>query len=360
MKQPLYILSACSISAQHTYDADHFLDPVVSRDDGHMYVTDPDYTKYISPVAIRRMSRFLKRGITAGMKCLEDAGVTTPDGIILSTARGSVTDLENFLKDMINLNEEALTPTAFIQSTYNSINGWIAMLTKCTGYNQTYVHRGFSLELTLFDAQLMLAESTGKKYILTGGFDELTTEYFIIRNKIGYYKESIPNNLSLLAHYDTPGSIGGEGAHFFTVTNDPENAACAILGIEMLLQPSSEIVQSVIADMLQQNGLTNDDIDVLVSGMNGDSRNRFLMDPLIANCSPNTTIVTFKQLSGEYDTVSGFGLWLAHYIAVKQHVPTEVIYKQGVSKRIKNILLCNVTIGCNITLMLVKTIDKLI
>ncbi|MFI5196763.1 MAG: beta-ketoacyl synthase chain length factor [Chitinophagales bacterium] len=359
MKQPLYILSSCSISAQHTYNADHFLDPVVSRDDGHMYVIDPDYTRYISPVAIRRMSRFLKRGITAGMKCLEDAGVATPDGIILSTARGSVTDLENFLKDMIRLNEEALTPTAFIQSTYNSINGWIAMLTKCTGYNQTYVHRGFSLELTLFDAQMMFAESTGKKYILAGGFDELTPDYFMIRNKIGYYKENIPNNLSLLAHYDTPGSIAGEGAHFFTVTNDPENAACAIPGLEMLQQPSAERVQNAIADMLQQNGLTNDDIDILVSGMNGDSRNRFLTDPLIAKCSPNTTIAIFKHLSGEYDTVSGFGLWLADYIIRKQHIPAEVIYKQGGSKTIRNILICNVTIGCNISLMLVRKNDKL-
>lgn len=318
MKQPLYITSACSVSAQHTYDSDRFLDPVIRRDDGHMYITDPDYTKYISPVAIRRMSRMLKMGITAGMKCLEEAGVATPDAIILSTARGSVTDMENFLKDMINLKEEALTPTAFIQSTYNSVNGWIAMLTKCTGYNQTYVHRGFSLELALFDAQLLLAESTDKKYVLTGGFDELTPDYFIIRHKIGYYKENIPNNISLLSHYDTPGTIAGEGAHCFTVSNDPKYAACAVLNIQMLQQPSSEELQNAIANILQQNGLNNDDIDVLVCGMNGDSRNHFLIDPLIANCSGNTTIATFKQLSGEYDTVSGFGLWLTDFLFRKK------------------------------------------
>ena len=354
MTQPIYILSACSISAQHTCDIERFLDPMVSREDGHMYVIDPDYSKYISPVAIRRMSRLLKRGITAGMKSLEDAGVTTPDGIILSTARGSVTDMEYFLKDMIKLEEEALNPTGFIQSTYNSINGWIAMLTKCTGYNQTYVHRGFSLELTLFDAQLMLAESDEKKYILTGGFDELTTEYYIIRSKIGYYKDPIPNSLALLSHYDSPGSIAGEGAHCFTVTNDPQNAICTIYALEMLQQPSADELQISIADILTKNGLGNDDIDVLVSGMNGDSRNRFLMDPVNNNCSEQTTIATFKQLSGEYDTASGFGLWLAYYIAKKQHIPERVVFKQGASKKIENILVCNVTIACNISLMLVK------
>jgi 3-oxoacyl-(acyl-carrier-protein) synthase len=354
MRQPLYILSACSITAQHTYDADNFLHPVVSSNDGHLYVTDPDYTTYISPVAIRRMSRMLKMGITAGMKSLADAGVSTPDAIILGTARGSVSDMESFIKEMINLNEEALTPTGFIQSTYNSVNGWIAMLTKCTGYNQTYVHNGFSLELALFDAQLTLAESPDKRYILAGGFDELTKEHFIIRNKIGYYKEIPPDSLSLLTHYDTPGSIGGEGAHFFTLSNAPANSSCSIIGLEMLHQPSAEELQAAIAGLLKQNGLTNDDIDVLVCGMNGDSRSTFLMDPLVANCSANTTIATFKQLTGEYDTASGFGLWLADHLIKKQQIPAEVIYKQGTSKTIKNILVCNVTIACNISLMLVR------
>ena len=354
MMQPLYILSACSISSQHTYDPEHFLDPIISTDNGKLYSLDPDYSKYISPVAIRRMSRMLKKGITAGMKCLENANIKTPDAIIIGSARGSVTDMENFLKDMIKMKEEALTPTGFIQSTYNSVNGWLAMLTKCTGYNQTYVHRGFSLELCLFDAQLFFAESTGPKQILAGGFDELTEEYFIIRNKIGYYKEQMCNSVSLLSHSDTPGSIAGEGAHFFALSNQPENATCAIIGLQMLQQPTTENLTTVIADILSQHNLTNDDIDILICGMNGDSRNHFLIDPLIANTSPNTTIATFKQFSGEYDTASGFGLWLTNYIFTHKQIPTAAIYKQGTSSRIKNILLCNVTIANNISLILVK------
>ncbi len=354
MTQPLYIVSACSISPQHTYDEDHFLDPVMSRDDGQMYVIDADYAKYISPVAIRRMSRLLKMGITAGMKCLADAGVTTPDAIILGTARGSVTDMERFIKDMIELEEQALNPTGFIQSTYNSVNGWLAMLTKCTNYNQTYVHRGFSLELCLFDAQLLLAESQEHKYILAGGFDELTADYFIIRNKIGYYKANIPNSLSLLAHNSTPGSIAGEGAHFFTLSNNPENASSAIHAIRMLHKPSSESLQGAIEDILQQIGLKNEDIDVLLCGMNGDNRNSFLTEPLIANCAENTTVAAFKHLSGEYDTAAGFGLWLANYIFKKQTIPPVTIYRQGASSQTRVMLFCNITIAENVSLMLLK------
>ena len=354
MKQPLYITGTCSISPQHTYDVANFLAPVITCDTGKLYSLDTDYSKYISPVAIRRMSRMLKQGITAGMKCLENAGVTTPDAIIIGTARGSVTDMENFLKDMINMDEGALTPTGFIQSTYNSVNGWLAMLTKCTGYNQTYVHRGFSLELSLLDAQLMFAESTNTQHILAGAFDELTEEYFIIRSKIGYYKEPASSSLSLLSHYNTPGSIAGEGAHFFTISNVPENSVCAIHSLQMLQHPTSEVLQTAIANMLAENDLKNEDIDVLVCGMNGDNRNLFLMETLIANCSGNTTIATFKQLSGEYDTASGFGLWLTNYLFAKQKIPAGIIYKEGSSKTIRNILLCNVTIANNISLILVK------
>ncbi len=352
--QPLYILSACSISPQHTYDAERFLDPVISSDDNKLYVTDPDYARYISPVAIRRMSRMLKMGITAGMHSLEMAGIKNPDAIIIGTARGSVTDMENFLKDMIIMKEEALTPTGFIQSTYNSVNGWLAMMTKSTCYNQTYVHRGFSLELCLFDAQMVLAEATGDKYILAGGFDELTEEYFIIRDKIDYYKDELVNSRELLSHNETKGSIGGEGAHFFTISNNPANAACAIHAVQMLLKPTSEELQHAIAVILEQNGLTNDDIDVMMCGMNGDARNKFLTEPLLAACSPNTTIASFKQLSGEYDTASGFGLWLVNYLFTHITIPSEIIYKQGSSSAVKNVLLCNVTVGCNATLMLVS------
>ncbi len=355
MRQPLYILSACSISPQHSYDAENFLNPVVTTDDGKLRITAPDYSKYISPVAIRRMSRMLKAGITAGMKSLEMGGVTTPDAIIIGTARGSVTDMETFLKDMINLQEEALNPTGFIQSTYNSVNGWLAMMTRSTCYNQTYVHRGFSLELCLFDAQLMLSESQDKKYILAGGFDELTDEYVIIRGRIGYYKEQKLNSLSLLSHNDTSGSVAGEGAHFFTLSNNPENAACAIHTVQMLLKPTSEAVQAAIADMLAQNELQKEDIDVIMCGMNGDSRSQFLVDPVVNDCHEHTTITTFKQLSGEYDTASGFGLWLVNYLFTQKRIPEEIVYKKGTSTRIKNVLLFNVTILGNVTLMLMTT-----
>lgn len=354
MKQPLYIISACSISAQHTYNRERFLDPVMSCDDGKLFVTDPDYSKYISPVAIRRMSRMLKRGITAGMRCLDEAGVKTPDAIIAGTSRGSVTDMEIFLHELIERGEEALNPAGFIQSTYNAINGWLAMLSKCTGYNQAFVNRGLTLELCLLDAQLTLAEATTKKYILAGAYDELTHEYFTIRDKIGYYKKDIPDSLDLLSHYDTPGSIAGEGAHFFTLSNEPGNAASAIHAVTMLYKPASTELMDAMKDILSTHGLAQDDIDVLVCGMNGDSRNLHLINPLLDSFPPHTTITSFKHLCGEYDTAAGFGLWLADHLFRVSNIPAEVIHRQGSTSSVNNVLLCNVTIGGNMSLILLK------
>jgi 3-oxoacyl-[acyl-carrier-protein] synthase II len=354
MTQPLYLISSCGISPQHTYDEEHFLMPPVVSDDNKLFVLDADHTRYISPVAIRRMSRILKIGITAGMACLERGNVATPDGIIIGTAHGSITDMEAFLKDMIRLEEQALNPTTFIQSTYNSVNGWIAMLSKCTGYNQAFVHRGFSLELSIFDAGMMCSETSGKQTFLVGGFDELTPEYYTIRRKVNYFKKEPIHSSELLQHNDTPGSIAGEGAHFFLLSNQAEAAACAITGISMLQTPTPAATQQAIDQLLANHGLTANDINVLVSGMNGDNRSNALSEVVLNSAAPTTTIATFKQLSGEYFTASGFGLWLCHYIYRKQHIPEQVIHRKGSSGNIRNVLFCNITINGCVSLILLR------
>jgi 3-oxoacyl-[acyl-carrier-protein] synthase II len=354
MNQPAYILSACAISPQHTFNPEQFLQPVMSADNGQLYAIDADYTRYISPVAIRRMSKLLKMGISAGMKCLQEAGVAQPDGIITGTAHGSVTDMERFLKDMIEQEEGVLNPTYFIQSTYNSINGWIAVQSKSTCYNQTYVHRGFSMELALFDAQMMLQETDAAMRILVGCFEELTPEYFFIKDKKDYWKKDIPNSLEVLQHSDTPGTIGGEGTAFFVLSNEKGNAACAIQAIQMLQAPAVITLNDAIDKMLQQQGLSHEDIDVLLCGISGDNSTQTLFDSTITKAGPNTTIAAFKHLCGEYETCTGFALWLANHIFTIQSIPEQAVYKKGNTEKVKHLLICNRSILNNVTLILVS------
>lgn len=354
MMQPVYIKSACAISPQDSFDTADFLKQVRHSDNGMLFAVDPDYRQYINPVAIRRMSRTIKMGITAGMKCLQTSGIEKIDGIITGTGRGSMTDTECFLGDMITIGEQALNPTYFIQSTYNSINGWLAMQTKCTGYNQTYVHRGFSLELAILDAQLLLAETTTTQHYLVGCFDEFTPIYFGVKDKIGYWKKQIPNSLDLLKHADTTGTIGGEGAAFFVLSNDSQNAIGTLAAMKMLQEPTVDELQIAINEILAQHHISMDDIDVLLCGMNGDSRHQYLYDTASALATEHTTIAAFKHLTGEYDTSNGFALWFCTWLFQNGNVPGEMMIRKGNNTGIKNILLVNHYILNNITVALVR------
>src|SRR5690349_8280470 len=117
MKQALYIRAATAISPQQSFAPEGFLNPLITSNNGRLYAIDAPYDQYISPVAIRRMSRIMKMTISAAMQCLSEAGVKTPDAIITGTGRGGVTDMEVSVKDMIRLEEGSMNPTAFIQST---------------------------------------------------------------------------------------------------------------------------------------------------------------------------------------------------------------------------------------------------
>ena len=352
--QPVYILSSSAISPQHSFGPSEFLKPVISSNSGKLFVTDPDYRQFINPVAIRRMSRLIKMGIAAGMNALKLAGIERPDAIITGTGLGSMTDMEHFLKDMIQLNEEALNPTYFIQSTYNSVNGWIALQSKCTGYNQTYVNRGLSLELSLLDAQLLLNETEEKKVALTGCFDELTDEYFIVKNKVHYWKKDIPNSSELLKHNDTVGTIAGEGATFFTLSNESAHAICALKAIKMIQQPDAFSIVKQVDDLLAAHSLDKEAIDVILTGMNGDASFQPLYDAALKDFSEDTTVGVFKHLTGEYPTASGFALWLAVRLFDTQNIPAEIIYKKGKNREIKNILVLNHYILNTASLMLLS------
>lgn len=353
MNRPVYIKAASSISPQHSYEAGMLLQPVVSSDNGRLYVVEQDYRKYISPVAIRRMSRLLKMSITAGMQCLSDAGVS-PDAIITGTGRGSVSDMEHFLRDMIAMKEEALNPTYFIQSTYNSVNGWLALQTKCTCYNQTFVHRSLSFELALLDAQLTLGEGEDMQNVLVGGFDEMTDYYHLVKDKIGYWKKEALNSLDLLKHNNSGGTIGGEGASFFVLSNDSGDATSILLALEILHKPTVTQLQNAIAKLLDSNGLEAGDIDLMLSGINGDVVLQDSFDAASNMFDSSTAIAAFKHLCGDYDTASAFGLWLANYILSNQSIPEITLLKQGAGRPVKKLLMVNHTISGDASLMLLS------
>jgi 3-oxoacyl-(acyl-carrier-protein) synthase len=328
MRQPLYIHAAVAISPQQTFEAGSFLKPIQTSDNNMLYVQEAPYARYISPVAIRRMSRIMKVTISAAMECLNQANIKTPDAIITGTGRGGVTDMEVFVKDLIRLDEGAMNPTAFIQSTYNSPNGWIAMQSGSTGYNQTYVHRGCSFELALLDAQMLLAESDGLN-VLVGCYDEMTEEYFTIRSKRGYWKKEHLNSGDLFLHSTSAGTIGGEGAAFFVLNNKPDRASACIEALSIIHNANSETLTSAVLNVLADAGLTLADLSLILTGLNGDVSQSSLYEGVLTISPESVPIAVFKHLSGEYDTAGGFALWLGNHIIAGNELSNSLLLFKG-------------------------------
>lgn len=345
MMKPLYIHAATAISPQYSFEEEtRFLKPALQSTNGQLYSQDANYAAFINPVAIRRMSRVLKMSISAAMKALQLAGWESTDAIITGTGRGSMSDMERFLKDMIAYDETALNPTHFIQSTYNSPNGWIAMQTKSTGYNQTFVHRGTSLELALLDAALLATEQPTNEVpyqILVGCYDELTVEYFKIKGKIGYWKTPSPDSLCLFGNTDTSGTIAGEGSAFFALSSLSKASCVRLVEVKILPTTQSLSLQEGICQLLMRHNLEQLDIDVCLMGINGDNEQQIQYNAVMQYMPAEVGLLGFKHLCGEYDTSGGFALWLANSILESQQIPDLLVLRQGVGSKLDRMLIIN-------------------
>ena len=162
-------------------------------------------------------------------------------------------------------------PTAFIQSTHNTVAAQIALMLKCHSYNNTFVHKGISFESAMFDAMMLLNEGEADN-ILVGGTEEMVDTSFKVLTRLGLYKRRPISNLELF-NTKSKGTIGGEGAAFFLVTNKSSTENLAELTDLKAFYTEDAEIQASIVEFLKKNGSTIDDIDLIITGRNGDSSN---------------------------------------------------------------------------------------
>jgi hypothetical protein len=355
MRTALFIRSAVSISAQQSFEPEYFLKPVRVSDNGKLFALDAPYEKYIPPVPIRRMGRILKTAISAALEALKQAGIERPDGILTGTGRGSVSDLQSFVKDLILLDEAALNPTSFIQSTYNSPNGWIALFTGCRGYNQTFVHRGCSFELAVLDAHLFARESERAVNLLVGGYDDLTDEYFQIRGKRQYWKLPPVPSLDILKHSDTPGTVAGEGANFFVLSSEPTGATCCLDGVELIYHADPIQLQEAVERLLKQCEMKVDDIHLVLAGLSGDSVRDSFYKPILQLFS-GKPVGVYKPFCGEFETAGAFAVWLANFMFKNDKLPSELFLCNPVTSVKGPILVINDFIQGSASVMLLSPV----
>lgn len=354
----IYINGTGAISPQKTYDRQAFLSEITRYDGNVLNCILPAFSEYINPLKLRRLSRMLKMGLAAATICLRDAGLDTPDAIITSTGYGLQGDMEKFLFEVLEQKEEQLTPTYFMQSTYNALAGLIALSLKCTGYNNTHVSKGAAFESALHDAMLLLNEGDAKD-VLVGAFDEFSPIQHRHYTRKQYLKTGIENNLQLF-RTKTPGTLHGEGTAFFLLSSSfKDNGLCRLKDMRMLYKPVDyRELSGTLADFLKQNSLNYSDIDVFLNGASGDIDRDSLNTSIYQDYLQHATEVRFKHLTGEYATASSFGLWLGAMILKNDRIPDAVLAEQqSQRKSIKTVLFCNHFLARNYTFMLLESIS---
>lgn len=128
--------------------------------------------KYVGPMERRRMSLLMKAATLTSLKALEEAGIESPDAIIVATNYGMLEQGEKMLEHISAYGEEGLSPTLFMQSTHNTIAGSLAIRLKCHGWNMTYSHGEQSLDHALAEASRIISEGHARN-VLVGLHDYL-------------------------------------------------------------------------------------------------------------------------------------------------------------------------------------------
>ncbi|MCR8561171.1 beta-ketoacyl synthase chain length factor [Mucilaginibacter sp. BJC16-A38] len=352
----IYIRSSACISAQNTFDNDGFLNGIIEYNTTRLVAVEPDYKEFIDAKLIRRMSHVIKMGVAVAKRCLLNGNTEMPGAIITGTAFGCMEDTVTFLTRIIEQNEELLPPTAFIQSTHNTVAAQIALMLKCHAYNNTFVHKGISFESALFDAIMLLNEQEADN-ILVGGTEEMVDTSYTVLTRLGLYKRHPVSNLSL---YDTgsKGTIGGEGATFFLLTDkpSPDNLA-ELTGLTTFYNPKdTEDIKNRITTFLEKHAVAFEDLDLVISGKNGDVRNDEIHEELNNSIFKNIAQANYKHLCGEYTVASSFALWLASNIIKKGIVPEVILETKLKVTAPKKVLIYNHYQNKYHSLMLVSAI----
>ncbi|MET2985340.1 beta-ketoacyl synthase N-terminal-like domain-containing protein [Aureibaculum conchae] len=348
-----YINGLGCVSAQRTTEG-HFLDDVQVYDTNILPVINPNYKDYIPPAAARRMAKGVKMGVVASSLALKEAEIETPEAIITGTGMGCVQDSEKFVSAVIDNDEQYLTPTSFIQSTHNTVGAQIALGLQCKAYNFTYVHAAVSFESCLIDAQLLFNENEASN-ILVGGVDEHGKHTNVLHRLIGHIKEDEVGSSDLITS-TTKGTIFGEGAVFFALSDKKnENSYARLTDLEIFSRLGQDELETRIANFLENNNLSIQDIDAVVLGNNGDVEFDRYYDNLQKGIFKNTQQIYYKHLCGEFNTASSFGCWVASHILKSQHIPEVLKINDIGSETYKNVLLYNQYRGENHSLVVLQS-----
>ncbi len=272
-----FIHSYCTISRLNTFGTGILA--TMNENRGEVIV-HPDYSKVIVPDLIRRMSPMIRTGVGAALMA---KGETEISGIVVGTGLGCMENTGKFLDQFVSRSEGILAPTAFIQSTHNTVAGQIALTLGNTCYNSTYTQRGVSFENALIDAMMLCNET--KANILVGGIDEFT-----------------PLMAQLAQKATLDSKLFGEGASFLVLSYQADGARSKVSACYNFSGGIDSLAKEVMS-FLDHTGLIKPDL--ILFGDSGVTSSRLL--DLLADIKT----VNYSDLCGNYMSNSAFALQMA-------------------------------------------------
>lgn len=300
-----YISGTLAISAQDTFDNKDLLADLLPIELAQYKAKHPIYKDYIPARLMRRMSTIVRMGTACanGLICRS----SLPDAIVIGTSLGCLCDTEKFLHQMILENEALLSPTAFIQSTHNTVSGQIAMLNACNSHNLTFSQGRQSFDQALLEGMMLLDEPNYQE-VLVGSVDELTELSNVLISAV--QNETMPK-ISL-----------GEGASFFNLTSREQASNWAkIVAHDLSSQKGDAVaITDAVGAFLSTNGVELEQIDLVLFGSNASIKTLF----------PKAATIAYSDLIGQYDTDAAFALFLAATIINEQRLP---VYLSNENKR---------------------------
>ncbi|WP_164122452.1 MULTISPECIES: beta-ketoacyl synthase N-terminal-like domain-containing protein [Sphingobacterium] len=350
MKEKCFIQGIGGVSAQGIWRSD-FFDEAVEIIESKAYAQQPSYKELIAPNMIRRMSKGIKMGIYAAQQALDEAGMNELDAVITGTGLGCLEDSEKFLKNVLDNDEEFLTPTSFIQSTHNTVGAQIALRLGCKAYNFTYVNGAVSFESALLDS-LEQCEEGNAHTILVGGIDEISGHTFTLKQLIGEVKadevrETIRTSKSKGVNY-------GEGATFFALSNVSSlDSYAEVVDVCIKNRVDKDELATFIDSFLEINKVDRSAISALVLGNSGDVAYDYYFEQL-GQLFEDRVQLYYKHLYGHSDIASAFGMATAAYVLKEQRIPENIVWKAGKQIPLNYVLLYNQYMGGDHSLVLLK------
>lgn len=269
----VFVQALSSISHQNSFQKDSIWTELTTLE-ANSECESPDYKQYIPANALRRLSPVLRMALAAAQDCQSKVDGEF-DAISVGTALGCLKDTEKFLTTFLTTNADTLSPTAFIQSTHNTIGGQISLALGNHAYNMTHTQNSVSFEVALIDA--LLCAKDGKSNVLVGAADEAIDFLEGLRGEI------IQSDRQFTS-----------GASFFVL--GPQEKLVKVIDCD--IEYGTQSIHQSIDQFLAKNNVTINQIDLVLFAENID---------LNAKKSLN-----YQDYTGLYYSSSAFAFHIGH------------------------------------------------